>query len=562
MKHVLLTGLTLILALYTCAQTGTVADFRKISETAGNLNTALTNQGMFGFLGESLSEDKLISGAPFEDNGSFYVIDLATDGTASNTLKISSANFSYFDTISSAQFGTAVLEIADRNSDGFSEYLVGVPGMQPHGALILLQSSGSSFTLIPLDLPTEMMSTSKIGAHLAQENENIYISSAAASGSIFVCSISATNTLSYHNEIGENNPLLNTKLDDGDRFGTGITFADMNGDGHTDIICGAPGDDDQDTNFGAVYMLYRDGDGNLSGLQKLSRLEGDFGGFMNIDDEFGISVKCIGDLDENGVPDLAVGAPGDDDGGIDIGAVWVLFMRPDGTVKNEKKINRLQGNFDGDLNYDDRFGTRIALIGDHNNDGTIDIAASAIRDDDGGINKGAIYTIMVERCPSPSGFFDWEDNNGSVSFTAEGGPGYTHTWNFDDGGYSQQQNPTHPYENSGTYWVCLAINSACGGNNFCQNVTVNVTSTVGIEDRISNKTVIYPNPSNDFIKIETKGKIESIRFINITGQESLRVENLKQGTKIDISELPIGIYLTELNIDGYKIVKRIQKVGI
>ncbi len=560
MKHVLLTGLLLIQALYTCAQTGTVADYRKISETTGNLNTSLTNQGMFGFLGESLSQNKLLSGAPYEGNGAFYLIELATDGTAANTSKIAAEDFSFFDSVSGAEFGMAVLELSDQNSDGLPDYVVGAPGIQPTGALYMLLSSESDFTLLPLDLPTEMSTALRAGTHLAQENENIYIPSETGSGSIFICSISESNQLIYKDVIGDSNPLLSAKLDAGDRFGTGLSFADMNGDGHTDIICGAPGDDDQDTNFGAVYMLYRDGDGTISGLQKLSRLEGDFGGFMNIDDEFGISVKCIGDLDENGTLDLAVGAPGDDDGGIDIGAVWVLFMRPDGTVKNEKKINRLQGNFDGDLNYDDRFGTRIALIGDHNNDGTIDIAAGAIRDDDGGTNKGAIYTIMIERCPSPSGFFDWEDNNGIVSFTAEGGPGYTHTWNFDDGGYSQQQNPTHPYENSGTYWVCLAINSACGGNNFCQNVTVNVTSTVGIEDRISNKTVIYPNPSNDFIKIETEGKIESIRFINITGQESLRIDNLKQGAKIDVSELPTGIYLVELVIDGHKIVKRIQKV--
>jgi hypothetical protein len=37
-------------------------------------------------------------------------------------------------------------------------------------------------------------------------------------------------------------------------------------------------------------------------------------------------VALIGDLDCNGVSDLAVGAEGDDDGGTDRGAVWVLFL--------------------------------------------------------------------------------------------------------------------------------------------------------------------------------------------------------------------------------------------
>lgn len=562
MKHVLLTGVIVLKALYACAQTGSVADFRKISETNGNLSTPLTNQGMFGFLSETLLENKLISGAPFDGNGAFYLIELDEDGAAASSVKVSASDFTYFDSFSNAEFGTAALELSDRNNDGEPDYIIGAPGHQSSGALFLLLSTPEGFELVSLDLPLEMLGAAKIGSHLAQEDGKIYIPSSHGAGSIFVCTISATNELVYSTEIGSSHQLLSEKLDEGDRFGSGVSFGDMNGDGITDIICGAPGDDDQDTNFGAVYTLYRDGAGQITRIQKISRLEGDFNGFMNIDDEFGISVRCIGDLDQNGAPDLAVGAPGDDDGGIDIGAVWIIFMRTDGTVKNHKKINRLEGNFGGDLNYDDRFGTRIALIGDHNNDGTIDLAVGTVRDDDGGTNKGAVYSIMIEHCPSPSGFFDYEDNNGTVTFTAEGGDGYTHIWNFDDGGYSQQQNPTHTYETSGTYWVCLSINSECGGNNFCQNVTVNVTSTVSLEDRTSQQTLVYPNPATRFITIETDGKVESIRFVNITGLESMRIDKIKQGEKIDVSSLPTGIYFVEMLIDDVKVVKRLQKLGI
>ena len=493
MKHVLLTGVIILQALYACAQTGSVADYRKISETHGNLNTPLSNQGMFGFLSETLSENKLISGAPHDGNGAFYLIDLDEDGAVANSVKVSAVDFTWFDALSNSEFGTAALELPDRNNDGEPDYIIGAPGILPSGALFLLLSAPGGFDLTHLNLPAEMSGALKVGTYLAQENGNIYIPSSQGAGSIFICTLSDTHELVYSTEIGSAHPLLTAKLEEGDRFGTGLSFADMNGDGFTDIICGAPGDDD---------------------------------------------------------------------GGIDLGAVWILFMRTDGTVKNHKKINRLEGNFGGDLNYDDRFGVRLALIGDHNNDGTIDIAVGAVRDDDGGTNKGAFYTIMIERCPSPSGFFDYEDNNGTVSFTAEGGAGYSHIWNFDDGGYSQQQNPTHTYENSGTYWVCLSINSECGGNNFCQNVTVSVTSTVSVEDRIAKQTSIYPNPSTSFINIETPGKIESVRFVNITGQESLRVDKIKPGEKIDVSSLPTGVYIAEIIIDGNRIAKRIQKVGL
>ena len=62
--------------------------------------------------------------------------------------------------------------------------------------------------------------------------------------------------------------------------------------------------------------------------QKISDTQGRFTGILDDGDSFGGSVASLGDLDGDGVGDLAVGAPQDDDGGTDRGAVWVLFLRP------------------------------------------------------------------------------------------------------------------------------------------------------------------------------------------------------------------------------------------
>ena len=62
---------------------------------------------------------------------------------------------------------------------------------------------------------------------------------------------------------------------------------------------------------------------------------------------FGVSVDSLGDLDGDGVGDLAVGALGDDDDGTDRGAVWVQFLNADGTVKAHQKISDTQGGFTG-----------------------------------------------------------------------------------------------------------------------------------------------------------------------------------------------------------------------
>ena len=80
-------------------------------------------------------------------------------------------------------------------------------------------------------------------------------------------------------------------------------------------------------------MLFLNGDGSVKGSQKISELAGDFtagnsGGTLDDLDFFGSAAAGLGDVDGDGLPDLAVGAAGDDDGGLNRGAVYVLF--PDG----------------------------------------------------------------------------------------------------------------------------------------------------------------------------------------------------------------------------------------
>jgi len=70
-------------------------------------------------------------------------------------------------------------------------------------------------------------------------------------------------------------------------------------------------------------------------------------GILENSDSFGVSVSAMADSNGDGVGDLAVGAYGDDDGGYNRGAIYVLFMASTGVVKSFQKVSDTMGSFTG-----------------------------------------------------------------------------------------------------------------------------------------------------------------------------------------------------------------------
>lgn len=182
---------------------------------------------------------------------------------------------------------------------------------------------------------------------------------------------------------------------------TGMLFArslaplgDLNGDGVEDVAVGAPLGDNVVTtedDDGAIWILFLNEEGTVGAKQKIDQNEGGFNGMLSAGASFGSSIASIGDIDGDGIVDLAVAAPKDLHASGQ-GSVWILFLNEDGTVKDEHKIARQTGGFIGDAGIF-QFGSTVASIGDLNNDGRTEIAVSVLESDE--FSNGEIWVLFL-----------------------------------------------------------------------------------------------------------------------------------------------------------------------
>ncbi|HMR31255.1 MAG TPA: hypothetical protein PKA13_09585 [Geminicoccaceae bacterium] len=132
------------------------------------------------------------------------------------------------------------------------------------------------------------------------------------------------------------------------------------------------------------------------------------GGFKiqgeNAGDGAGSSVSAVGDVDGDGIDDLIVGARGQDSGGADAGAAYVVFGRI-GDVETPVDLDAVAAGTGGFKVLGENAGDVAGLVsaaGDVNGDGVDDLIVGATLNGAGGLFAGAAYAVFGRASGSAS----------------------------------------------------------------------------------------------------------------------------------------------------------------
>ena len=186
-----------------------------------------------------------------------------------------------------------------------------------------------------------------------------------------------------------------------DTFGNDVAFAgDLHDDGGTVLAVGAPRDDTNGTDRGAIYLLSYNASGVLQSTKKIASGVDETNGTATTlntlaptlanNENFGFSIANAGDLYGNGNTVLAVGATGEN---TFRGAIYLLsFNNATASLTGTAKIASGMTNAPS-LAPGDGLGSSIANAGDLDGDGGVVLAVGAEGDDTGGNLAGAMYLL-------------------------------------------------------------------------------------------------------------------------------------------------------------------------
>ncbi|MDQ3192465.1 MAG: PKD domain-containing protein [Bacteroidota bacterium] len=155
--------------------------------------------------------------------------------------------------------------------------------------------------------------------------------------------------------------------------------------------------------------------------------------------------------------------------------------------------------------------------------------------------------VLNLSCPSPDADFGYSISGLTIEFNNRSERAGEYKWDFGDGNFSEESDPTYTYSNPGIYTVELIVINDCGEDRHKREIEI---EPVGIsETEVSGFGMkLFPNPAKNSVKIEFKKDIQQGENLSIYSYDGKLIKTfsaVNAGTFIeaDISGFLPGIYL-------------------
>ena len=361
------------------------------SETAGWTKASNLEQALFGSSvgtagdvnGDGYAD--LIVGAPRWDEGQdleggawVYLGDEGGLQTAPDFYKQGNQHY--------AEFGTSVGTAGDVNGDGYDDIIVGAPfwtdGQDDEGGAWIYRGSNNGVLSAPIWYKQSNHGGAQLGTSVGTAgdvNGDGYAD--VIVGAPYYNHPSTDEGLAWVYLGGDPAPATTPQWDgEGDQahayYGQAVgTAGDVNGDGYSDIIVGAPGWNGDEINEGRAWVYH----GSARGVQDTHAWR-QRGSIFNA--QYGFAVGTAGDVNGDRYSDIIVGAPyWYDDGQTGEGKVWVYEGSRDG-LDFASSWRREGGQNSA------HYGYSVGTAGDVNGDGYADVIIGIESWYGGNLNEG------------------------------------------------------------------------------------------------------------------------------------------------------------------------------
>ncbi len=434
-----------------------------LAATPGNANWHAAGGEVSAFLGISVATAGDVNGDGYADvivgafqsgagdegqalvwHGGSNGVNNAVTGTAGNAEWMAGGQSS------GAHLGRSVSTAGDVNGDGYADVIVGAPhhsnGEADEGAAYLYLGSTAGLELTPDNTDEGNLPDAWFGQSVATAGDvngdgyadvivgaPLFTNDQLEEGRAFLWYGSASGI-----------SLTRDWWAEGDAsqawYGNSVaTAGDVNGDGYSDVIVGAPG---EVSKGGSAYVYHGSPDlpGETADWAKRSNKANAY---------FGWSVATAGDVDADGYADIIVGAPRWDGGQAYEGGAWIYRGSAAGLVSTPYWWDESDAE-------NAQFGWSVSTAGDVNGDGYSDVIVGAPTYSHPGLSEGGAW-VYHGSGPSMSTTAAWRKESDQAG--AQFGYAVATAGDVNNDGYADvivgAPFTSHGQENEGVAWLYL-----------------------------------------------------------------------------------------------------------